>query len=73
MGIRVFYYLFLLLIKTRITDSTSGFRLYNKKCIAVFARHYPSDYPEPDAIVLLKKTRTQDFRGWRGNAGQSPW
>ena len=54
-GIRFFYYLFLLLLRTRITDSTSGFRLYNKKCIRLLARHYPSDYPEPDAIVLLKK------------------
>ena len=55
MGIRFFYYLFRLLINARITDSTSGFRLYNKKCIAVLAQRYPSDYPEPDAIILLKK------------------
>ncbi|HWR38333.1 MAG TPA: glycosyltransferase family 2 protein [Patescibacteria group bacterium] len=55
LGIRFFYWLFLVLLHIRVTDSTSGFRLYNKKCIGVLARHYPSDYPEPDAIVLLKK------------------
>jgi hypothetical protein len=38
-----------------VTDSTSGFRLYNKKSIALLSKHYPDDYPEPDAIILLKK------------------
>lgn len=55
LGIKVFYYLFRVLINARITDGTSGFRLYNRRSIAVLARHYASDYPEPDAIILLKK------------------
>ena len=55
MGIRVFYYLFQLLIHIKITDSTSGFRLYNRKSIELLARYYPDDYPEPDAIILLHK------------------
>ena len=55
MGIRIFYYLFQLLIQLKITDSTSGFRLYNSKSIALLARYYPDDYPEPDAIILLHK------------------
>lgn len=55
MGIKVFYLLFRALVGTRITDSTSGFRLYNRKSLAVLSRYYSSDYPEPDAIVQLRK------------------
>lgn len=54
-GIKVFYLLFKLLINATITDSTSGFRLYNRKSIEVLSRHYSADYPEPDAIILLTK------------------
>ena len=54
-GIRIFSALFRLLINTRISDGTSGFRLYNAKSIALLARYYSSDYPEPDAVILLKK------------------
>lgn len=55
LGIKVFYYLFRLLIQTKVTDGTSGFRLYNKASIQLLSKHYPDDYPEPDAIILLKK------------------
>ena len=54
-GIKIFYHLFRLLLGLTITDGTSGFRLYNRRSIEVLARYYPSDYPEPDAIVLLHK------------------
>ncbi len=37
---------------TRVTDPTSGFRAANRTAIELFARHYPSDYPEPEAIAL---------------------
>jgi glycosyltransferase involved in cell wall biosynthesis len=39
----------------RITDPTSGFRASNRRTIELCARVYPYDYPEPEAIVLLKK------------------
>lgn len=55
MGIKVFYYLFRLLIQTKITDGTSGFRMYNRKSIELLSQFYPDDYPEPDAIILLSK------------------
>jgi glycosyltransferase involved in cell wall biosynthesis len=55
LGIKIFYLLFRLLINTKITDSTSGFRLYNSRSIELLSRHYSDDYPEPDAIILLKK------------------
>ncbi|MCC2685614.1 MAG: glycosyl transferase [Paenibacillaceae bacterium] len=55
LGIKVFYYLFRLLIRTPVTDGTSGFRIYNRKAIDLLSRLYPEDYPEPDAIILLNK------------------
>ena len=39
-----------------ITDTTSGFRAANRKVIAIFARRYPEDYPEPEALVVLHKS-----------------
>lgn len=36
---------------TKVLDVTSGFRAVNKKYIALYAREYPVDYPEPEAIV----------------------
>lgn len=58
-GIRVFEIMNRLLIQKRITDSTSGFRAYNKAVIEFLAANYPTDYPEPETIILLGKN---DFR-----------
>jgi glycosyltransferase involved in cell wall biosynthesis len=55
LGIKIFDILFRMLIHTKVTDSTSGFRMYNKKSIELLSKHYPDDYPEPDAIIMLKK------------------
>jgi glycosyltransferase involved in cell wall biosynthesis len=38
-----------------ITDTTSGFRAMNRNAIAVVARSYPEDYPEPEVLVVLHK------------------
>lgn len=53
LGIRVFEGLNSLLIGQRITDNTSGFRAYDQRAILLLARHYPVDYPEPEAVILL--------------------
>lgn len=53
LGIRVFEALNSLLIGQRITDNTSGFRAYDQSAIHILARHYPVDYPEPEAVILL--------------------
>lgn len=34
-----------------VKDVTSGFRAVNRKYIKVYAENYPTDYPEPEAIV----------------------
>ena len=53
MGIRVFEVMNSLLIGQRITDNTSGFRAYDRETIQFLAKHYPVDYPEPEAVILL--------------------
>lgn len=55
MGIRLFQHLNRLLIHQKITDSTSGFRAYNTAALQVLQNNYPVDYPEPEALVMLKK------------------
>jgi len=37
------------------TDTTSGFRASNRKALALFAEHYPTDYPEVESIVLARR------------------
>ena len=48
-----------LVTRWRITDPTSGFRASNRRTIELCARVYPYDYPEPEAIVLLRKAGFQ--------------
>lgn len=52
-GIKIFELLSYLLIRQHITDHTSGFRSYNKKAINFLADNYPTDFPEPEVIILL--------------------
>jgi len=56
-GINYFRVLLKMLIGKSITDATSGFRACNKDIIEYFAKHYPSDYPEPEAIVALARKK----------------
>ena len=41
----------------KIKDVTSGFRAVNEKFINIYADDYPSDYPEPEAIVSAVMNR----------------
>ncbi len=52
-GIHIFAFLLSRLVGQRVSDPTSGFRLYNRKGIALFARDYPHDYPEVEAVLLV--------------------
>ena len=38
---------------SRVRDVTSGFRAAGKRCIALFARDYPVDYPEPESLSMV--------------------
>ncbi len=41
--------------RKRIADPTSGFWLVSRPLLQCFALHYPSDYPEAEAIALLRR------------------
>ncbi len=55
LGITWFARLVSLLTRQRVTDTTSGFQALNRRGIELFARDYPSDYPEVEATVLVHK------------------
>lgn len=46
------------LARTRLTDVTSGFRVVNKRAIAVFAAHYPAEYLGDTVESLVIALRT---------------
>jgi glycosyltransferase involved in cell wall biosynthesis len=52
-GIHLFAWLVSRIVGQKVTDPTSGFRLYNRRAIALFARDYPHDYPEVEAVLVL--------------------
>jgi glycosyltransferase involved in cell wall biosynthesis len=52
-GIHLFAFLLSRLVRQKVSDPTSGFRLYNRKAIELFARDYPHDYPEVEAVLML--------------------
>jgi len=54
-GIRYLHLLNRLLTGKKIYDSTSGFRLFDKKAIAVASESYPDEYPEPESLVMFSK------------------
>jgi len=58
-GIHLFAFLMSKIVGQRVSDPTSGFRLYNRRSIALFARDYPHDYPEVEAVLMLHFHRLQ--------------
>jgi glycosyltransferase involved in cell wall biosynthesis len=56
-GIRIFALVVSLIIGRRVTDPTSGFRMTDRRGIELFARDYPHDYPEVEAILLMHAHR----------------
>ena len=57
LGIRLFSVILSAICGQRITDPTSGFRLCNRRAIELFARDYPHDYPEVEAILMVHAHR----------------
>ncbi len=57
LGIRVFARLVSLLTRQTVTDPTSGFRMTNRRGIELFARDYPHDYPEVEAVLMIHAHR----------------
>jgi glycosyltransferase involved in cell wall biosynthesis len=52
-GIHLFAFLLSRIMRRRVSDPTSGFRLFNRRGIALFARDYPHDYPEVEAVLMV--------------------
>jgi glycosyltransferase involved in cell wall biosynthesis len=55
MGTRLLSWTCALVTGRRITDATSGFRAFGPRALRYLAAYYPTDYPEPEAIVLLSR------------------
>ncbi|WEK53054.1 MAG: glycosyltransferase family 2 protein [Candidatus Cohnella colombiensis] len=53
LGIDLLAKLLTMLLGRQVTDPTSGYRLCSRRAIALFANHYPTDYPEVEALVQL--------------------
>jgi glycosyltransferase involved in cell wall biosynthesis len=56
-GIHLFAFLLSRIVGQPVTDPTSGFRLYNRNAIELFAADYPHDYPEVEAVLMLHNHR----------------
>jgi glycosyltransferase involved in cell wall biosynthesis len=52
-GIRLFAAVVSLLVRQRVTDTTSGFQAVNRLGIRLFASDLPHDYPEVEATVMV--------------------
>ena len=43
----------------RVTDPTSGFFAINRRLIEFYSHHYPSDYPEVDAYIIMHRLKAR--------------
>ena len=55
LGIKMLAFFLSAICRNRITDPTSGFWIVNRKLLFYFAHDYPTEYPEPEAIALLRR------------------
>lgn len=51
-GIRFLSAIGYVLTGVRVRDMTSGYRVVSRRFIKLFSEDYPSDYPEPEAMVI---------------------
>ncbi len=58
-GIRFFRWLVRSNTGYRVTDPTSGFFAVNRRLIEFYSHHYPSDYPEVDAYILMHRKKAR--------------
>jgi glycosyltransferase involved in cell wall biosynthesis len=57
LGIRIFSGVLSRIVGQRVTDPTSGLRMCRRRGIELFARDYPHDYPEVEAVLLMHHHR----------------
>lgn len=54
-GISVLAAFLSLICRRRVTDPTSGFQALNRPLLYCFSNLYPADYPEPEALALMRR------------------
>jgi hypothetical protein len=54
-GSKILSFVVSTIVGRRITDTTSGFRVYGRKALEFFSSVYPEDYPEVEAFILAHK------------------
>jgi len=54
-GIKLLAVFLSIICRSRVTDPASGFWIINRKLLYYFAHDYPTEYPEPEAIALLRR------------------
>ncbi len=68
-GQRIFARLVSLITREPVSDPTSGFRMTNRRGIELFARDYPHDFPEVEAILMV---HAHDMSMQRGPGPDAP-
>jgi len=53
LGIRLLSLLVSGLTRRKASDTTSGYRICGRRAISLFAKRYPTDYPEVESLILL--------------------
>lgn len=56
-GIWFFRHMLRVILRKRVEDPTSGFVGVNRAALALFARTFPLEYPEIEALVVLQRLR----------------
>jgi glycosyltransferase involved in cell wall biosynthesis len=59
LGIGLFAWVVSRIVGVQMTDTTSGFRAAGPRAIRLFARSYPHDYPEVEAVLLASRAGLQ--------------
>ncbi|MBN1558255.1 MAG: glycosyltransferase family 2 protein [Lentisphaerae bacterium] len=54
-GIRVLARFLSIICRKRVTDPTSGFQAVTGPLLRFFSQSYPCDYPEPEALALMRR------------------
>ncbi len=44
-----------MICRRNVTDPTSGFQMLNRPLLYLFSQSYPHDYPEPEALALMRR------------------
>jgi glycosyltransferase involved in cell wall biosynthesis len=57
LGIRIFSGVLSRIVGQQVTDPTSGLRMAGRRGIELFARDYPHDYPEVEAVLMVHAHR----------------